>query len=147
MSDYGVEIAIVDIFLFLLGFLAIGWWRKGGAWARYSPWGDGFNNWRRLPLTTRYNRGQFMSMGIGYAGIAGAFIALTLAYLLENPDGSESGASTIIIALMIIYLLSCFALCLTVALFKWPEFLVPPWARDGKKRNLGSERSVSTRTT
>lgn len=104
------------------------WWKRGNVHR------EDFGNWRKQSLSVRYLRGQRLSLAAGFLMFLDGFLLVVVGDLAANTVGVLSDILRVIFVVILVVFFACFGLLLTVMLFKWPLFLVPPWARGGKKR-------------
>lgn len=120
--DY--KIIIFGILLVCAGCALPFWWKNGNAW------GLDFENWRSLPLSTRYARGQQLSLVACFAGFCVGFLSVLVSRPLENSSGLAREVLLALFVILILFIFVSFALYLMIIFFKRPRFLVPPWGRD-----------------
>lgn len=121
-------IVVYGVVLVGLALFVSYWWKRGNVHR------EDFGNWRKQSLSVRYVRGQRLSPAAGFLMVLDGFLLVVVGDLAENTVGVLSDVLLVIFVVILVGFFACFGLFLAVVLFKWPQFLVPPWARDGKKR-------------
>lgn len=120
-------LAVYATILLGMGLFLPFWWKRGNVHR------ENFGNWHKRSWSERYMQGRPLSIAAAYVMFCDGFLLVVVSnFIIGNGHGVLNAILLVSFGVLLLSLFACFGLCLTVMFFKWPQFLVPPWARDGK---------------